>query len=618
LRSISGCHEGRQFMLHEQTRIGRAPDNEVSLNDHLVSRYHVLISRKGIHFDLRDLGSKNGVRVNNQPTMERRLCVGDQIRVGRTVFVFEVPREQKAARYSDSLIHLDAYTDRQMQIFERADLACEADADWPTGDLVARLARLLQSENEDLPAMLEQLLAGMIAQFRADSGALLLRTSSGDATPLITAGGIASLRISREAARLVLKEGKALIMALLREQDGEIRGRSRRALMLPLMRREQVIGALQLQRAEGAEFTRDDLARAMALAGLATGAVRFVIQMDQFILSGNETPSDPFIGHSQAAERVRERIRLMAANDSTTLLTGETGTGKELVAKSIHQASARASMRFVAIDCSAIPANLLESELFGHEAGAFTGADRLKRGKVEMADGGTLFLDEIGELQIELQPKLLRFLEERLFYRVGGTKPISADVRIIAATNRDLEKEVEAGRFRQDLLYRLNVMPLQLPPLRTRLEDVRLLVEHFAPRLAARLGKPFLGLVDEAWVVLERYSWPGNVRELRHGLERALILSDDGILRPEHFQLQIPEEPPEPTTDGLRTGARDSTVVDGHDIRPQTLAEAEAEAIRRALRFAGGNRIQAAQHLDIHRNTLAKKITQYGIDLEKA
>ncbi|MCL5270359.1 MAG: sigma 54-interacting transcriptional regulator, partial [bacterium] len=477
---------------------------------------------------------------------------------------------------------------------------------------------LFDSTAEELPEALNRMTHQIMAMFNASSGAILLRTSSGEATPLVAFSEDDELRIGNEVLSVVLSEGKAVLTAALtKATSAETRPRPRKAMIVPLPHQDRIAGALYAARSDGDEYTEEDLSLLQALAHIVSGAVRHAIQMEQLVLTASRRPATPFIGTSPASQAIREQIARVGASEATVLLTGETGTGKELAAQMIHNSSARQKESFVAIDCSAIPANLIESELFGHEAGAFTGADHLKRGKVEMAEGGTLFLDEIGEMAIALQPKLLRFIEELAFYRVGGVRPIQSDVRIVAATNRNLDQAVREGRFRQDLLFRLNVLPIHLPPLRERVEDVRPLVEYFAPPLANRLGKPFLGLVDETWALLERYPWPGNVRELRHSLERALILSDDGILRPEHFQLRLPETAPEPSTGGRRPLTSEPTqpMLPLDAVLPPTMAVTEAEAIRRALRFAGGNRVRAAQILDIHRNTLAKKIQEYGIEI---
>ena len=251
-----------------------------------------------------------------------------------------------------------------------------------------------------------------------------------------------------------------------------------------------------------------------------------------------EHHSDEIVGRSSELARVLDQVRLVASTDSTVLILGETGTGKELIARAIHAGSPRRDKPLIKVNCAALPAGLIESELFGHERGAFTGATERRIGRFELADGGTIFLDEIGEMQPELQVKLLRVLQEHEFDRVGGRQPIKVDVRVIAATNRDLEAEVAAGTYRQDLYYRLNVFPIEVPPLRERVEDIPLLVHYFTSRYAARIGRKISHVPDEAMEVLREYSWPGNVRELENVIERAVILSPDSELQVDDFALQ--------------------------------------------------------------------------------
>ena len=239
---------------------------------------------------------------------------------------------------------------------------------------------------------------------------------------------------------------------------------------------------------------------------------------------------DSMVGDSPALRRVREQIAQVAPTDSTVLIQGETGTGKELVARAIHENSARRERPLVKINCAALPRELVESELFGHEKGAFTGAIQQRRGRFELADGGTLFLDEVGELPLEAQAKLLRVLQEREFERVGGTRSLRVDVRVIAATNRDLQAEVSASRFRADLYFRLNVFPIALPPLRERRDDIPRLLQHFAAKTARRLGRAMDGIAPAFIERASAYDWPGNVRELENLVERAMIMSSGGTL----------------------------------------------------------------------------------------
>jgi two-component system response regulator FlrC len=292
---------------------------------------------------------------------------------------------------------------------------------------------------------------------------------------------------------------------------------------------------------------------------------------------------------------VVKAIERVAPTSSTVLLLGETGTGKELVAQAIHEQSPRASHPFVPVNCAAISETLMESEIFGHEKGAFTGATTARRGRLELADDGTLFLDEIGELKLELQAKLLRVLQEQRFERLGGTRTIHVDVRWIAATNRNLEAMIAAGQFREDLYHRLAVFPIRLPPLRERRQDILPLAEALLARLSADLGRPPLRLDDVARKRIQQGTWPGNVRELSNALERAAILADGDTLRGQDLQV--------------------STVLPSGGVAPTTgtMDEIEAEAIRRALREMGGNRRRAAERLGMPERTLYDKLKRYGI-----
>jgi DNA-binding NtrC family response regulator len=293
------------------------------------------------------------------------------------------------------------------------------------------------------------------------------------------------------------------------------------------------------------------------------------------------------------------------------LITGESGTGKELVARAIHHASARADGPFVAINCAALPETLLESELFGHERGAFTGADRQKPGRFELARGGTLFLDEIGELSHAVQVKLLRVLQEREFERVGGTSPVRADVRVITATNRDLPRLVAEGRFREDLYYRLEVFTVHLPPLRERGDDILLLADHFVRALGARMGRGEPGLSRGAREALLAYRWPGNIRELQNAVERALIMAEGGLLGTEH--LGLPGKPLVPgTAPGSPPGPADTPA--GAEAEPGSLAEWESRMVRDALTRARGNKSRAAQLLGLTRSQLYTRLKRFGLE----
>ncbi|MFZ5862103.1 MAG: sigma-54-dependent transcriptional regulator [Nitrospirota bacterium] len=309
---------------------------------------------------------------------------------------------------------------------------------------------------------------------------------------------------------------------------------------------------------------------------------------------------DRFLGHSEAMARVFSLIERVAETDSTVLILGESGTGKELVARTIHFNGPRADKPLIPVNCGAIPDSLLESELFGHERGAFTGAHATRIGRFELAHGGTIFLDEIGDMSQTLQVKLLRVLQERCFERVGGTKTIQVDVRVLAATNRDLEQAVREGRFREDLYYRLNVIPIIIPPLRDRTEDIPLLFEHFLESFNAQKHKAVSGIAPEAMRRLVTYAWPGNVRELENLVERLVILKGQGLLTLEDLPDKV-----------VRGDSPAVPVVvfpaDGVDLN--RLVEAfEEDLIQRALKAAGGVKNRAAQLLRLNRTTLVEKM----------
>jgi two-component system, NtrC family, response regulator AtoC len=308
---------------------------------------------------------------------------------------------------------------------------------------------------------------------------------------------------------------------------------------------------------------------------------------------------DAIIGDAPAMVAAKTLLARVAASPaSTVLLTGETGTGKDLAAKAIHYHSDRASKPFVNITCSALPEQLLESELFGHERGAFTDARQQKRGLFETADGGTVFLDEIGEMTPALQSKLLRFLEEKTFKRVGGLSDVRVDVRVIAATNRNLEDEVKAGRFREDLFYRLQVMPIQLPPLRERRGDIRLLSEWYIDRYNSEFRKRVRGVTPEAAAVLEQHRWPGNVRELRNAIERAMLLADRDRLGPEDF-----------TTLSRST----STATFRLPAEGVNLDDVERQLLVQALERARGNQTHAGALLGINRDQVRYRIEKFAL-----
>jgi DNA-binding NtrC family response regulator len=352
-----------------------------------------------------------------------------------------------------------------------------------------------------------------------------------------------------------------------------------------------------------------DLDRARSLVEVALKGVSLSREVEK--LRGATGGLGGIIGKSGVMQEVFKKVAAVAGSDASVLLMGESGTGKELLARAVHYNSARASGPFEAINCASIPETLLESELYGHERGAFTGAVRQKPGKFEVADGGTVFLDEIGEIALAAQVKLLRFLEERRFERVGGTEPVAVDVRIVAATNQNLEERVREGRFREDLYFRLNVVKIEVPPLRERRDDIPVLVAHF---LDLARGA---GITPDALDLLKAHAWPGNVRELKNAIERGAVLARGGPIRPEHLpETVVSPRPPGESDVEARIRELVEKLVSGGtpgQIFRQVEARWEKALLRRVLEATGGNQVKASEMLGINRMTLRKKIEQYGL-----
>ena len=349
---------------------------------------------------------------------------------------------------------------------------------------------------------------------------------------------------------------------------------------------------------------RRRLARAAALGSEAEGAFSggsHVVAASTEVFCADEgwAPA-AIVGRSAPMRELFSLIDRVAGTETTVLVMGESGTGKELVARALHERSGRAKGAFVAVNCAALPESVIESELFGHEKGAFTGAQDQRRGRFELADGGTLFLDEIGELSLAVQAKLLRVLQEGEFQRVGGSSTIKTDARVVVATNRDLDKEVAEGRFRADLFWRLNVFPLRVPPLRERRSDIILLADHFAEKHGRRSGKPILRISSPAIDLLVTYHWPGNVRELENCIERAVILSTDSVIHAYHL--------PPSLQSADSTGTGPGSTLDA------SLARLERELLVEALKICRGNAAAAARRLGVTERRMGLALHRYGID----
>ncbi|MGQ0612620.1 MAG: sigma 54-interacting transcriptional regulator [Planctomycetaceae bacterium] len=559
LRVARGRSSAEEFAFRDEIIIGRAEECGVRVFDEAASRRHARIVRHGADFVAEDLESVNGLFVNGRRVPRHVLRTGDELSVRGLTLVFLA----------------DGSAERPTVLRESA-LQVEARRD--------PAAARLQESDDDLPRRLAALyrvagvLGGAPARLRAD----LLRALEEAFAPCRAALVLPDGEWGRFSRAVVDRACRAREALLVRDPGGEHPGSSSivaekitSAMAAPL----GAFGALAVDRSGGAPFREGDLE---LLAAMALSAAP--------VLRPDSVPPPPspggaeLLGASPAMDTLRKEIARVAPTDATVLITGETGTGKELVARALHAGGRRARGPFVAVNCAAFVETLLEAEIFGHEKGAFTGADRMRAGRFEQAHGGTLFLDEVGELTPGTQAKLLRVLETREFHRVGAARPTRVDVRILAATNRDLR----GGGFRADLYFRLAVVTLPCPPLRERGEDVALLARRF-------LGEG-LTFDEQALGLLRAYSWPGNVRELRNVCERCAVLARGTRIPPEELPLEV------------RIGREG-----GGEGEVRTLREMERAMVVRALAKTGGNRTQAAKLLGITYPTLKKRIDEFGL-----
>jgi Nif-specific regulatory protein len=608
LVALSGPLAGQIFPLSlEAVSIGRQDDNTLQVRDLNASRRHCRIEPAGDGFLLRDLGSRQGTFVNGRPIQEHRLQEGDLIAVGETLFLFQTRASEIVYDEPPVLADEGSFTARSTLQRSLSPAAAEGleRRDFQALLQIAAALQAPRSTAELARSLLEQILWIV----PGDRAALLLADRGtpeiADAFTLDRRGSTAPFPVSRTVVRRTLEEGLALLAGdvllevRLAGSESLRAERIRSLIAAPLAQQGRTLGLLYVDAREegGSSFDERHLQILAALGGLAVGALVHIRQTE-WLEEENRRLSEG-LAHDLVGEspRMKEVYRLLgraAATDSTVLLRGESGTGKELAARALHQGSPRAGKPFVAVNCATFSETLLESELFGHERGAFTGAVARKIGKVEAADGGTLFLDEVGEIPLPLQAKLLRFLQERELERVGSPRTHSVDVRVVAATNRDLEKALREGSFREDLYYRLNVITLLLPALRERKEDVPLLASHFAALTSRRLGRPVAGFTPEARACLLRYDWPGNVRELANAVERALVLGEGSLIRPE----DLPE-----------------TVLDAAPVLEvplgqfhEAVQETKKQLIRTAVAEAAGNITKAAARLGLQPTYLHRLI----------
>jgi transcriptional regulator with GAF, ATPase, and Fis domain len=617
LLTIKGYNTGVRYRLEsESTTIGRAPENTIQLLDNNVSRLHAEIRRDRMAYTILDKDSRNGLFVNGKRMPDKILRRNDEIIVGATHFLFDSDFEVRNTLFTNKSVYMCAPADEtviQAIDDERLELLDE----YQTGglQLIEKISNVISSEDVQLPTASQEILASVVDVVGARRGVIMRWDPiERELVPLSAICEEDQMTLNRAIIQKVFQERRAVLTS-----DVEIDLRyaehpngMKMAVSVacaPIGTESRCEGVIYVDSNEPERFSLRDVSMLAGVGRLFYMVLQMTKMHDRCEAMG-PAPTE-MIGASRVIRTVREQAARIAKHDTPVLVTGETGTGKELLAREIHANSSRRDGPFVAINCSAIPETLIESELFGYEKGAFTGADRLTRGKIEVAAGGTLFLDEVGELSLSAQPKLLRFLQNQVFYRVGGTRLIQSNVRIIAATNADLRKLVEKTTFRSDLMFRLNVVELNLPPLRERREDIALLIDFFMRQFSRELKKNIQEISAEAKAYLSKYPWPGNIRELANCVERAILLSDRPVLDVADFALSVH---PELACRGPRFVSAETDTQSAEFFHPSaTLAEMERAHILSALDRNNWNQVRTAEELGIHRNTLRNKIQEYSL-----
>ena len=656
----SGLMEGTSVPLNagQVTTIGRANTNRLVIPDEICSRNHCEVFFDGGSWKLRDLGSRNGTRVGGEPISgDIQLQEGRHFQIGGTtiLFTFEprtwptgddavrvdtvatspvetVRADIRSTAISDNhpeIIHL---TDKTRYMSNDADSLSSRDRAGLEAQRLVRLGLKMGAET-DVRRLCDIVLDGLFGVTSADIGAVLLFKDSEvayqdyrklDVVAYKSLDNRPFERISDYVSSKALETRAAVVAHDVSSDDKFKSSDSLRAMRAesivcaPIRSVDRLLGLIQMYstnpdnrlQPDDAEFT---LAVADQLAGaldnlkersrLAAGLAR--VETENRTLREQLLIETELVGDSESIRRLRERILRIAPTGATVLIRGESGVGKELVARAIHQHSNRAEGPFVTMNCAALSESLLESELFGHEKGSFTGATGRKIGKFEQAHTGTIFLDEVGEMSPAIQAKFLRVLEGHPYERVGGGSEVRVDVRVVAATNRDLEESVDSGRFRKDLYFRLQVMELVVEPLRDRRTDIAILAKHFMQRFSKKCGRNVTSIMPAAMTTLVNYGWPGNVRELQNTIERAVILCSGDAIGPNDIQLSALGKSDSPTP--LPSGA-------SQGYRPVSIDIIEQEHILSTLEWTKWNKSQAAHILEIERSTLDRKLKKYDVE----
>src|SRR5829696_3507466 len=611
LAAISGKLKGAIFAINEETLfIGRETAANLCIADASVSRRHSKIENKAEGFVITDLESLNGTFINDVPVKTRLLEHGDRVRIGDSQFLFLTHEGEATSKSSD--VRLDeAHVVSGSTVQIRFD-----DALYLMARDLSALMKVSTTINSirGTDDLLQRLIELLFEVVPAQRGAILLTNEGSFETSLVfgldrARGKDQAVNVSKTIVQQVLRDGVALLAS---DTAGDptlateslVAARAHSVMCVPLIMFDRKLGVLYLDTTRARDqFNRDHLQLVAAIAGIAAVAIENArhfewLQTENERLLADVNIEHNMIGEGAAMQRVYHFISKVAPKDSTVLISGESGTGKELAARALHRNSQRAQKPFMAVNCAALNESLLESELFGHEKGSFTGALAQKKGRLEIANGGSIFLDEVGELTPPLQVKLLRVLQEREFERVGGTVTIKVGLRVIAATNKNLEEAIEARQFREDLYYRLNVVSLEMPALRERREDIMLLANYFADKYGARCNRKLKGFSSEARACLTAYDWPGNVRELENAIERAIVLGTTDLILPEDLPEAVLESELSPTS-----------TLKYHEAVTLT----KKQIILRAIEEAKGNYTEAAKLLGVHPNYLHRLIRNLNL-----
>jgi transcriptional regulator with GAF, ATPase, and Fis domain len=596
----------------DETLIGRDPAAAICLNSLAVSRRHCFIHRRGDKYVLQDLGSHNGTLVNDIAVQEHVLQHGDKIAVADSILIFavegaEVPTRAEVTESQDAGALQFAKIEAAETLYRNPEkLLADAQSLKVGQELSAILEINRKAATLRDPEELQQALLEAAFQLTpADSAAVLLYEQPGASASSVlgqhrSMATRSSVQVSRTLVKKALEEKAAILAAdvgseaSLKNVQSIVALGSRSILCVPLISRERCLGVLYLDlRSPGIRFSDRHLETMTGVAAVVGLSLEKALDLQRMraqaeLLQAALQQDRAMVGDSPAMKKIYETIAKVAPSEATVLILGESGTGKEVAARAIHRNSRRGDKMFAAVNCATLGDNLLESELFGHEKGAFTGAVGLKKGLLEVAEGGTVFLDEVGELPLTVQAKLLRVLQEREFTRLGSTRPIRVNIRLLAATNKDLRAAVTGGTFREDLWHRLNVVSIKLPPLRERMEDLGVLSNFFLAQSSRRCGRRVVGISLQALAAMKEYDWPGNVRELENAMERAVVLGSEP-------EIQIDDLP-----ETIWESAPAETSVSGNLSYHAALVEAKRRIVIEALEASGGNYTEAARRLGVH------------------